>query len=36
MLSLLIIVSVILLLILYYNVIEHFMRPVEGDEELNL
>jgi hypothetical protein len=35
MLSLLIIVSVVLLLILYYNIIEYFMRPMEGDEELD-
>ena len=35
MLSLLIIVSVVLLLILYYNIIEYFMRPMEGAEELD-
>lgn len=32
MLSVLIIVSVILLLALYYHIIEYFMRPLEEDE----
>lgn len=36
MLTLLIITSVILLLTLYYHIVEYFMHPVEGDEELNL
>lgn len=30
------IISALLLIALYYHVIDTFMRPVEGDEEHNL